>query len=55
MGMNARMFFFALTKQMFNWFRKAYENYRDYIRVDLAMYALLILMVLIYAIWKAVE
>lgn len=38
---------------MFRWFRKAYEDYREYIRVDLAMYLLLILMVILYAIWNA--
>ena len=40
---------------MFRWFRKAYENYRDYIRVDLAMYALLLLMILIYLIVKGLS
>lgn len=37
---------------MFKWFRRAYENYRDYIRVDLAMYGLLLLMIIVYLIWK---
>jgi len=41
--------------KMFSWFKKAYENYREYIRVDLAMYGLLILMVIIYGIWKALN
>ncbi len=40
---------------MFRWFRKAYDDYREYIRVDLAMYALLILMVIVYAIWNALK
>gem|GEM_PF-1314480 len=38
---------------MFNWFKRAYENYREYIKVDLAMYALLILMILIYLLYTA--
>ena len=37
---------------MFKWFKRAYENYRDYIRVDLAMYGLLLLMIIVYLIWK---
>jgi len=40
---------------MFQWFRRAYENYREYIRVDLAMYGLLLLMILIYLIWSALR
>lgn len=38
---------------MFRWFRKAYENYKDYIRVDLAMYVLLLLMILLYLVYRA--
>ncbi|MFM7193823.1 MAG: hypothetical protein ACKOAR_13365 [Bacteroidota bacterium] len=40
---------------MFKWFRQAYENYRDYIRVDMAMYALLLLMIILYMIWTALK
>lgn len=40
---------------MFRWFRRAYENYREYVRVDLAMYGLLILMIVIYLVWAALK
>jgi hypothetical protein len=40
---------------MFNWFKKAYHNYKDYVRVDMAMYGLLILMIIIYIIYSALS
>lgn len=40
---------------MFNWFRRAYENYREYIKVDLAMYGLLILLIVVYLIYLALR
>jgi hypothetical protein len=40
---------------MFQRLRRAYENYREYIRVDLAMYGLLILMILVYLIRAALK
>ncbi|MFZ9981545.1 MAG: hypothetical protein ACO3FI_05895 [Cyclobacteriaceae bacterium] len=40
---------------MFQRLKRAYETYREYVRVDLAMYGLLILMILIYMIWAALK
>lgn len=40
---------------MFRWFRRAYENYKEYIRVDLAMYLLLLVMILLYLIVQALS
>lgn len=38
---------------MFNWFKETYQKYKEWVRVDLLMYALLILMVILYGIYKA--
>ncbi len=35
---------------MFKWFRDLYQQYKPYIRVDLIMYAVLILLIIIYFI-----
>lgn len=40
---------------MFRRLKKAYEDYREYIRVDLAMYVLLILMILVYVVWAGLR
>lgn len=40
---------------MFTWFKRAYQNYKAFIRVDLAMYGLLILMILIYLFYTALR
>jgi hypothetical protein len=33
--------------------KESYEKYKEWVRVDLLMYALLILMVILYGIYKA--
>jgi hypothetical protein len=39
--------------RMFRWLKESYEKYKEWVRVDLLMYALLILMVILYGIYKA--
>jgi hypothetical protein len=36
---------------MFRKLRELYHEYRDYVRVDLVMYAVMILLILIYGIY----
>jgi hypothetical protein len=38
---------------MFRWFKETYVRYKEWLRVDLLMYLLLILMVILYGIYKA--
>jgi hypothetical protein len=37
---------------MFRWIKETYQEYKDWIRVDILMYALLILMVILYGVYK---
>jgi hypothetical protein len=40
---------------MFRWLKETYLKYKEWVRVDLLMYALLILMVILYGIYKAFD
>jgi hypothetical protein len=35
---------------MFRWFREMYQQYKPYVRVDLIMYGVLILLIMLYFI-----
>jgi hypothetical protein len=37
---------------MFKRLRELYQEYRDYVRVDLVMYAVMILLILLYVIFS---
>ena len=39
---------------MLKWLKETYYQYREWIRVDMLMYALLILMIVLYGIYKLV-
>jgi hypothetical protein len=39
---------------MLKWLKETYHQYREWIRVDMLMYALLILMIVLYGIYKLV-
>lgn len=40
---------------MLRWLKETYNQYREWVRVDMLMYALLILMVIIYGIYKLID
>lgn len=37
---------------MFQKLKELYREYKDYVRVDLVMYAVMILLIILYAIYK---
>lgn len=39
---------------MFNFLKELYQQYKPYVRVDLIMYAVLILLILLYFIYSVV-
>ncbi len=39
---------------MFHWFKETYSKYKEWLRIDLLMYALLILMIILYGLYKLV-
>jgi len=39
---------------MFRWFKETYLKYKEWVRVDMMMYALLIFMVILYGIYKLI-
>jgi hypothetical protein len=39
---------------MIRWIKETYQKYKDWVRVDLVMYALLILMVIFYGLYTLV-
>jgi hypothetical protein len=39
---------------MMQWLKETYQKYKEWVRVDLLMYALLILMVILYGLYKLI-
>jgi hypothetical protein len=49
---NEKAYLENVSLPMLNKLQKLYSQYKDYVRVDLVMYAVLILLIMLYLIWS---